>query len=226
MPINLPGGSGPKNYIEATSVTFKAKGGKYNYFDGETHDVEAIKGIIVGQWFQFLTTKIATKSKSIEYRSTEFGWDIMKNGEIPMKEFVRDKNGKAINAYGKKTYQAWKDEGMKVAKTVYVLSEDKSTMYKLIFSGRAFVEINKLIAPDAPNFIMEFWVSTDTEETDNGEFYSPTLVKKGSINPEDEELIVSKIKGIDAILNKKEVPTLSTATASDAEEMFDEDRPF
>jgi len=216
MPITLPTGNAPKNYIESIAVTFKAKAGLYNYFDWEVHDVASIKGIIVGQWFQLLTTKIATKAKSIEYRSSEFGWDAMK-WEIPMKEFVRDKNGNAINMYGKKTYEEWKNDGMKLSKLVYLLSENKTTLYKLIFSGRSFVEVNKLISPDAPNYITEFSVSQDAEETDNGEFFLPIAKKIKSIDVSDEELILSKIKGIDAILNKKEIPHLET---QDVEEVF------
>lgn len=134
-----------------------------------------------------------------------------------MKEFVRDKNGNSINMYGKKTYEEWKNDGMKLSKLVYLLSENKTTLYKLIFSGRSFVEVNKLISPDAPNYITEFSVSQDAEETDNGEFFLPIAKKIKSIDVSDEELILSKIKGIDAILNKKEIPHLET---QDAEEVF------
>jgi len=214
MPITLPQGSAPKNYIEATAVTFKAKLWVYNFFDGETHDVKSIKWIIVGQGFQMLTTTVATKTKSVEYRSNELGWEWMK-GEITMKVFTRDKTGNSVKVYGKKTYKQWKDNWMKLSKIVYVLSEDKNTLYKIIFSGRAFVQINKLIQPDSPNFITEFSVSETTEETDNGDFFSPILIKTKGIDPADESIIIEKIKYIDAILNKKEIPSLPHEEATE-----------
>jgi len=104
---------------------------------------------------------------------------------------------------------------MKLSKIVYVLSEDKNTLYKIIFSGRAFVQINKLIQPDSPNFITEFSVSETTEETDNGDFFSPILIKTKGIDPADESIIIEKIKYIDAILNKKEIPSLPHEEATE-----------
>jgi len=45
---------------------------------------------------------------------------------------------------------------MKTCKVVYLMdADDNSKLSKVIFSGKAFVDMNKLITPDIPNYIVE-----------------------------------------------------------------------
>ncbi len=219
--IVLPGSQGPKNYIEGNQVTFKSKAWLYSSYDAEAKEkVESktIKWIIVGSWMQFITTKVATKAKGLQFVSQEFWWDIQKNWVISMRKNTRDKSWSVWEAAGKKTFADWKEEGMKTCKVVYLMdADDNSKLSKVIFSGKAFVDMNKLITPDIPNYIVELGVSTDAEETDNGEFFSPTLVKVKAIDAAIEAEVLTQIKFVDSILNKKEIPGLSV---NEAEEVF------
>lgn len=207
--LQLPGSTGSKSYIEATEITFKAKAWCYNYYDkdaGKAFDVDNIEWIIIWQWFQFNQTKTATKSKWVTVVSNEFWFDLMKSWDIYMKELVRDKSWFNVNSLWKKTYQQWKDEWLKLVKLVYVLDKnDMDKIYRIVFAWMSFAEINKLIKKDAPNFISKFWVSETAEETDNWDFYTPTLEYGDRIPDSASDKILEKIKFVDAILNKKEL---------------------
>lgn len=178
-------------YIKTTEVEFKPKTGEYRYYDkdaGEEIVTDSFEGVVVGTGFQFRgNIGNPTKKKSINYLSDDFDMDTLKNGLIGVREFVRENGNLSNRPMGRKTYQEWKETGLKVHRTVYVIKEENpDVIYKLCFSAVASIDVGKAMTPDIPNFVTEFAVSDNMFETDNGEFYVPKVTRKDAIKPESE----------------------------------------
>lgn len=214
------------NFIKAIEVQFKAKSGEYSYYDGSTDVVDSVfDGIVVGSGFQFQgTSGNPTKKKSVNYLSDDFNMDILKNWLISIREFSREGANKSNRPLGKKTYQEWKDAGYKLVRTVFVVRPNElDTVYKLVFSAVASIPVGKQITPDMPNFVTLFGVDEHMFETENGEFYVPTLTKTTPISTDIEEKVGEWLRVVKRVLSKKEenkIETPSTEVASA------EDHPF
>lgn len=73
-----------------------------------------------------------TKAKSTNYISETFGYDQMKSGNIRIHQFVREGSNNSNSSLGKKTYQEWKDQGMKLHRVVFLMQGE--ILAKVIFS--------------------------------------------------------------------------------------------
>lgn len=216
MTINLPGfDAKPNSFIQGIEVNFKAVEWLFNYFDkdkSERVDTKWIDWIVIWVGFKFDTMVWKpTSKKSTKLVSDEFGYAFFNWWTIKMKKLQREWDKfEATNAWAK-TYAEWKEDWQRLTKIVYLMdSKDINKIYKLQFAWMAFGEITKLIAKDAPNYISTFWISDKPTETDNGDFYLPTVTKGKQIPESLSDKIVEQIKFIDSILTKKDLPSIDT----------------
>lgn len=155
-----------------------------------------------------------TKAKSTNYISETFGYDQMKSGTIRIHQFVREGSNNSNSSLGKKTYQEWKDQGMKLHRVVFLMQGE--ILAKVIFSPVATKPVGDLISKnrDLPNFYSTLTVKKDTAgnpemySNDNGEFFVPDIIKTKPIETADEARVMARIKEVDAVVNKKEDMTL------------------
>jgi len=231
--INLPGfDSKPNSFIQWVEVNFKAVDWLYNFYNKESSekvDTKEIEWIIIWVGFKFDTMVWKPSSKkSTKLVSDEFGYSFFQNWLIKIKKLVREWDKFEATTHGSKTYQDWKDEGQRLTKVVYVMdSKDTTKIFKLQFAWMAFGEITKLISKDAPNFVVTFWISEKPTETENGDFYLPTIIKGKAVPASMSDKIVEQIKYVDSILTKINLPSIDTGTTpSDAKKVFTEDIPY
>ena len=214
MAIELPSTNNANKYIQAMTFTFKASTGIFEGYDSlnkEKIETEFLEGVIVGQGFIFtgLIGKPVKGRKSTSYISEDFGFANINTRQIKIAQFT--KNGTELKTeaiYG--TKDELKEKGYKMQKTVFLLQGDN--LLRIVFSGATFTEVSQFLNKnkDIPNFIVQISAKKDKngefiyKETDNGDFCTPDFKKIKSISPEMEETIVSNIKFIDAIVEKKE----------------------
>lgn len=159
----------------------------------------------------------------------------MKSGVIRIHQFIREGKNNSNAPMGKKTYQEWRDQGMKLHRVVFLLQGE--TLAKVIFSPVATKPIGDVIAKnrDLPNFYAEITTAKKEDgtpalyENDNGEFFVPTINKLKPIDQSDETRVLARIKEVDAIVNKKEQATLPETPQNSnprVEDMAVEDIPF
>ena len=162
----------------------------------------------------------------------------MKDGVIRIHQFIREDGQNSNAPLGKKTYQEWKEAGMKLHRVVFLLQGE--TLAKVIFSPVATKPVGDLISKnrDLPNFYATMSIQKDAAgeavmySNDNGEFFVPTITKDKPIEQSDEARVLSKIKEVDAVVNKKEAIALPEAlemkpsTKKKDEEISIDDIPF
>lgn len=239
MALTLPGSSQSTggSYLKTLDIDFRAAEGKFSYYDGESIEEDKVEGIVVGEGFEFRgTVGRPTKNKGINYISETFGYDQMKGGLIRIHQFIREGKTNSNAPMGKKTYQEWRDQGMKLHRVVFLLQGD--TLAKVIFSPVATKPIGDVISKnrDLPNFYAEITILKKEDgtpmmyENDNGEFFVPTINKLKPIEQADEDRVLIRIKEVDAVVNKKEVAELPSAPAPSSNprvsDMNIEDIPF
>lgn len=236
MALTLPGSnqSSGSSYLKTLDIDFKATEWLFAYYDGESIEEEKIEGIIVGEGFEFRGTMgRPTKAKSTNYISETFGYDQMKSGTIRIHQFVREGSNNSNSSLGKKTYQEWKDQGMKLHRVVFLMQGE--ILAKVIFSPVATKPVGDLISKnrDLPNFYSTITVKKDAAgnpemySNDNGEFFVPDIIKTKPIETADEARVMARIKEVDAVVNKKEDMTLPEPAQSKNEPRIAiEDIPF
>ena len=120
---------------------------------------------------------------------------------------------------GDKTYAAWKEEGLRPCRVVFVVKpEDTQTIYKLCFPPVASVSIAKELRADAPNFVSSFYIKDEMFETDNGEFLVPGIRQGDAIPTAIEADVSALVKKVYDTLAKK--TPIAMATTAAAEEVF------
>lgn len=217
MALTLPGSnqSSGSSYLKTLDIDFKATDWHYAYYDGESIEEEQIEGIIVGEGFEFRgTIGRPTKNKSVNYISETFGYDQMKAGTIRIHQFIREGSNNSNSSLGKKTYQEWKEQGMKLHRVLFVMQGE--TLAKVIFSPVATKPVGDIISKnrDLPNFHSTITIKKDAAgkaemySNDNGEFFVPDIIKNKPIDSADEARVMARIKEVDAVVNKKEEMTL------------------
>lgn len=138
----------------------------------------------------------------------------MKDGLIRIHQFIRE-DGQSSNApLGKKTYQEWKEQGMKLHRVVFLIQG--GVLAKVIFSPVATKPVGDIISKnrDLPNYYATISILKDAAgepvmySNDNGEFFVPTITKDKPIDTSDEPTVLARIKEVDAVVNKKEAMAL------------------
>lgn len=239
MALTLPGSnqSSGSSYLKTLDIDFKAAEGVFAYYDGESIEESKVEGIIVGEGFEFRgTIGRPTKNKAVNYISETFGYDQMKNGQIRIHQFIREGSNNSNSSLGKKTYQEWKEQGMKLHRVVFLLQGE--TLAKVIFSPVATKPVGDIISKnrDLPNFYSTITVKKDAKgnpemySNDNGEFFVPDIIKDKGIDATDEARVMARIKEVDAVVNKKEEMTLPATPTTNpnpqVKDMAYEDIPF
>lgn len=159
----------------------------------------------------------------------------MKNGTIRIHQFVRDGSNNTNSSLGKKTYQEWKDQGMKLHRVVFVMQGEM--LAKVIFSPVATKPVGDVISKnrDLPNYYATITTKKDANgnpemySNDNGEFFVPTIIKNKPIDQADEAKVMARIKEVDAVVNKKEEMTLPEQPVETKKKVADmklEELPF
>lgn len=159
----------------------------------------------------------------------------MKAGQIRIHQFIREGSNNSNSSLGKKTYQEWKDGGMKLHRVVFLLQGE--TLAKVIFSPVATKPVGDVISKnrDLPNFYATLTVKKDATgkpemySNDNGEFYIPDIIKGKPIDISDESRVMARIKEVDAVVNKKEeisLPEQPTTSSPKEHKIAIEDIPF
>ncbi len=214
-------------YLKALEVTFKPKSGEYEFFDGtQSIASDNFEGIVVGTGWQ-LRGNIGTpsKKKSTNYLSEDFDMETLTKGQISVREFNRDGASNTNRPMGKKTYQEWKDDGLQLNRTVFVVkADDMETIYKLCFSKVASIPVGKQIEADMPNFVCKFGVSETPFETDNGEFMVPEITKLNLLPATLEAQVGEWLKKVKTALSKK--PPMAISEDKQTETVTRDDIPF
>lgn len=219
-------------YLKSVEVEFKPKTGEYRYWDADASEEvvsDVFDGIVVGTGFQFRgNIGNPTKKKSVNYVSEDFSMETLKNGEISVREFVRDNGNLSNKSMGKKTYKAWKDDGLKIHRTVFVIKpENPEVVYKICFSAVASIDVGKAMTADIPNFITSFGVASEQFSTDNGDFYVPSITRVKGIDEKLEPTVGEWLGRVKEALNGNgDVPQEPTKASLGSDHIPMEDIPF
>lgn len=213
--------SNESNYIKAIDVEYKAKDGRFTYFNWtERVNLANIQGIIVWSWFQFRGTLWSvSKKKGTTYLSEDFLINKDNKRLIHVHKFIRDGENRSNESMGDKTYAEWKEEGLRPCRVVFMVKpENLDEIYKVCLPPVASVSVSKDLKADAPNYISDIYVKDEVFETDNGDFLVPWIKVVSEIEPELEEAVVALVKKIGNQLSKKAPVQMPIEVA--AEEIF------
>ena len=155
--------------------------------------------------------------------------ETLKNGTISVREFVREGTNNSNKPMGTKTYQEWKDFGLKINRIVFVIKpEDPDTVYKLCFSAIASVPVGKAMTTDIPNFVTVFAVDEQQQSTDNGDFYVPKVKKEKPIETSSEAKVSEWLKRVkESFTYKREQASAPSVTEKKKDDGIPlEDIPF
>lgn len=218
-----------KTYIQWIDYQFKSQDWYYSSYDKEAKqkiEDKTLTWIIVWQWFKFNTPLVATKKKWITKMSDEFWFKLYKKGRIWMRNFVRDWDIRKTEWLWNFTYEEIKNQkNNKLKKIIYLLWTDDN-LYKIEFS--VFLTNFLKFEKDIPDYLVEFWVSSEKKEFEFWEFYVPTITKISKHNKEDME-VQEIIDEIDSIINNttREASTeQEQIETTDDNTDLEEDLPF